>query len=165
MRSEGIRGSYVGATSGIPLPAAAPMGTPGVGLVSCARCDLRTRPGAFHICLEPVAPRMEKPQVGKKPPPDERTARHEKRAVLPKARRCKCGKKLSSRVKQCRACHNATFEKPACGTIEGYNWHRRQAAKNPTDQPWPLPKADPCGCRAARAEYTRQRRDADEASP
>lgn len=56
MRAEGIRGSYVGATSGIPLPPAAPTGTPGGGLVTCARCDLRTRPGAFHICLGPAAP-------------------------------------------------------------------------------------------------------------
>jgi len=164
MRSEGIRGSYVAATSGIPLPpVVAPQGTPTVGLVTCARCTLRTRPGAFHICLdltgdEPALP--VKAKLGKKPEDDERTRRHEVRAVLPKAPRCACGKKLTGKSRQCRACFNASYVKPECGTIEGYNWHRREARKNPgPGNPWPLPKADPCGCREARAEYTRQHRE------
>jgi hypothetical protein len=41
---------------------------------------------------------------------------------------------------------------PPCGTPEGYQWHRY----NQPDQ-WPLPKSDPCGCRAAHAADQRVR--------
>lgn len=163
MRTDGNASTYVGAQDPIPLPPRTAQATPTVGLVTCARCPLRIRPGAFHICLEPSddAPALPpKPMVDKKPPPDERTRRHEVRAVLPKKRRCECGKPVTKAgVTQCRACYIDSHPKPECGTIAGYDWHRRQARKNPGPaNPWPLPKADPCGCRAARAEYTRQHR-------
>lgn len=72
MRGDGIRGAYVGATSGIPLPTRATQATPNTGLVACGRCDLRTRPGAFHICIdlsgdEPALP-PKKTKVARKPP-------------------------------------------------------------------------------------------------
>lgn len=35
-----------------------------------------------------------------------------------------------------------------CGTERGYQWHRYHDADN-----WPLPKGDPCGCRAAHAAW------------
>lgn len=42
--------------------------------------------------------------------------------------------------------------RPACGTDEGYFWHRYHDRDN-----WPLPKEDPCGCRAAHRQYERIR--------
>jgi hypothetical protein len=39
-------------------------------------------------------------------------------------------------------------EKPACGTEAGYHWHRHQYRKHGLGK-WPLPKSDPCGCKAA----------------
>jgi ribosomal protein S12 methylthiotransferase accessory factor YcaO len=45
-----------------------------------------------------------------------------------------------------------------CGTEEGYQWHRHWER----DTNWPLPKEDPCGCRAAHRERERQRRIAAE---
>ena len=45
-----------------------------------------------------------------------------------------------------------------CGTEEGYQWHRHWER----DTNWPLPKDDPCGCRAAHRERERQRRVAAE---
>lgn len=43
--------------------------------------------------------------------------------------------------------------KPACGTESAYHWHRYHEPDN-----WPLPKNDPCGCRAAHAEVVRIRK-------
>ena len=57
--------------------------------------------------------------------------------------------------------------RPACATEAGYQWHRYHERDN-----WPLPKDDPCGCRAAhRAHFRRnyvplgaRNRPAEEAS-
>ena len=43
-------------------------------------------------------------------------------------------------------------ERPPCGTERGYQWHRYHDADN-----WPLPKDDPCECRAAHAAFERAR--------
>lgn len=40
--------------------------------------------------------------------------------------------------------------KPSCATDEGYHWHRYNEPDN-----WPLPKNDPCGCRAAHSAHER----------
>lgn len=84
MRTEGIRGSYVAATSGVPLPSTVRPSTPTEGLVTCARCDLRTRPGAFHICLEPAAPEpvaVPKPKERPEEPPKPKKRRGGKPAL------------------------------------------------------------------------------------
>lgn len=44
-------------------------------------------------------------------------------------------------------------QRPDCGTEWGYRWHRRHDPDN-----WPLPPDDPCGCRAAHTEWTRDNR-------
>lgn len=36
-----------------------------------------------------------------------------------------------------------------CGTERGYQWHRYHQREHN----WPLPKSDPCGCRAAHAAW------------
>lgn len=119
MRSEGIRGSYVAATSGIPLPTAAAKSSPNGGLVTCPRCPLRTRPGAFHICLKPSdneavveAPKTDTEPVVESPeaptPKQAAVAKHGgqsrpanrlKKQVAPKASRKKVGR-VSSRVEE-----------------------------------------------------------------
>lgn len=43
-------------------------------------------------------------------------------------------------------------QQPPCGTEEGYQWHRYHDR-----DAWPLPVADPCGCRAAHNQRTRVR--------
>ena len=39
--------------------------------------------------------------------------------------------------------------KPLCGTEKGYQFHRHDRDN------WPLPKDDPCGCRAAHSAHAR----------
>lgn len=46
------------------------------------------------------------------------------------------------------------FRRPPCGTPAGYQWHRYHEPDR-----WPLPKDDPCGCRAA---HNQQRRIKDQ---
>ena len=50
-------------------------------------------------------------------------------------------------------------EPPSCGTNAGYYRHRYLAKKDPENNPWPLPKDDPCGCRAAHGANWRRRSD------
>ena len=42
--------------------------------------------------------------------------------------------------------------RPPCGTDKGYQWHRYHEPWN-----WPLPKHDPCGCKAAHTAVQRAR--------
>lgn len=153
--------AYVGARDGIPVPTKPYERAGRAEWVVCG-CGFKGRPGGFHVCIDLSGDEPEPPpkkERTKKPEPDERTRRHEKRAVLTPALRCKCGKRLSSGARsQCRECFVASHPRPECGTVEGYNWHRRQAIKEPERNPWPLPKEDKCGCRAALAEASRLRR-------
>lgn len=152
--------NYIGAREGVPVPTK-PYARAGKATWVVCGCGHKGRPGAFHVCIDLETPEPELPPKKtrtKKPPPDERTRRHEKRAVLEPAPRCKCGKRKDRSSKQCHECRANSYEKPECGTVEGYNWHRRQGAKNPGAHPWPLPKEDACGCRAAQAEASRLRR-------
>lgn len=152
--------SYVAARDGVPVPTK-PYARAGRAQWVVCSCGHKGRPGAFHICIdlsgdEPVPPPRK--TLDKKPPPDERTARHEKRAVLQPTPRCACGNQKDRTSKQCQECRNNSYTKPPCGTVDGYAWHRRQARKNPESNPWPLPKEDTCGCRAAIAAQSRRRR-------
>jgi hypothetical protein len=49
------------------------------------------------------------------------------------------------------------FQRPACATESGYQWHRHQARKGAEGAVWPLPEDDPCGCRAAHRAASRER--------
>jgi hypothetical protein len=49
------------------------------------------------------------------------------------------------------------YDPPECGTNEGYYRHRWLAKKDPDTHPWPLPKDDSCGCRAAHAATERSK--------
>lgn len=49
-----------------------------------------------------------------------------------------------------RRIYRSRHRKPPCGTEAGYQWHRYNEPDN-----WPLPKDDPCGCRAGHARRRR----------
>lgn len=109
-------------------------------------CGHKGRPGAFHVHLEPVAEPTPDPAPKPSPKPKKKRTRKGPKPVSRGA--CACGAPLSrANARQCRACWSLAL-KPECGTPEGYQWHYRQAKKDPSAQ-WPLPKADPCGCRTA----------------
>lgn len=137
---------HVGGTESVPLTTiAVPLA--GQGFVTCPRCDLRTRPSAFHLCLDLAAP---EPVVAPKPKPAPKPkAKKRRKAPAPAVRSiCACGAPISKAgSRQCRSCWELAL-KPECGTPEGYQWHYRRAKKDPAAQ-WPLPADDPCGCRAA----------------
>lgn len=145
--------NYVSARDGIPVPTKPYERAGRAEWVVCG-CGHKGRPGAFHICVdlgtdEPVA--APKKKAAKK-------AKPRKRLAPVGSRVCECGKPKDRSSKRCHECRVSSYAKPECGTVEGYNWHRRQSVKNPGAHPWPLPKADPCGCRAAQAANSKRRR-------
>jgi hypothetical protein len=68
--------------------------------------------------------------------------------------------RIDEEIEAARADMEATRRgvRPLCGTEKGYQWHRHDADN------WPLPKDDPCGCRAAHAAHGRKAARAEEAA-
>lgn len=122
MRQDGIRGHYVAATSGVPLPTRPRKNAKKVapGLVTCVRCELRTRPGAFHVCIDLTEP---EPVIAK-PEPKPKKKAPKPRVVRPTPT-CACGKEISKDAKSCRSCEGkrrraagATMPTPRLRPIE-----------------------------------------------
>lgn len=134
--------NYVSAREGVPVPTKPYERAGRAEWVAC--CGMRHRPGAFHVHLEPTEP---EPVIAPKPKAaPKKRARKSPRPVVKNT--CTCGASIpTAGANQCRPCWYLSL-KPECGTPEGYQWHYRQAKKDPSAQ-WPLPEGDPCGCRTA----------------
>lgn len=149
--------NYIGAREGVPVPTKPYERAGRAEWVVCG-CGHKGRPGAFHICIDLSG---DEPELPPKPEPKKPKAM-KPRSSAPRAagsqrsgnNRCACGVVIDDASRTCKRCYQASRNVAECGTPAGYQKHRRLAKKDPANNPWPLPEADECGCRAA---YARRR--------
>lgn len=97
MRSYGTA-HHVAGSGHVPLPTVAPHIAPHERLMECDRCRLRTREGAFHLCLDLGTPEPV-------PPPKPKKAPKAQQRRSPRAPRfCTCGVPISKEARSCRTC-------------------------------------------------------------
>jgi uncharacterized protein (DUF433 family) len=84
-----------------------------------------------------------------KPAPNKVAPRPQRRTQTASSNHCACGASIGPKSVQCKRCFDLSRVTSTCGTVSGYERHRRLAQRDPANNPWPLPASDECGCVAA----------------
>lgn len=145
MYSYGKASTHVGGRDGVPLPKVAAAPTGFVGWTIC-HCGLKHRPGVYHLCIDLETP---EPIAPPKPKPSRKAKKPQKSPSVVSSNRCACGAPIGPRSRRCAPCFDLSRVTAKCGTVSGYERHRRLAQRDPANNPWPLPDSNACGCLAA----------------